>query len=271
MAERAIAWALRLHPRPWRERYGNEIRDLTDELFEAGEASRFWLLLGLLASALREWARVERQRPRRVLLGAALVVVVLGGGAVLFQRASTPAPSSQGGPTVGGPISIRNGRVHAPDYIGVVANGKLAGYEPRSYLFPTKRNAPMFNEVAPVYARDLHTLVGHEYPGVGFVPLGRPPESEPCPYIATGGTTVNGQGTMTPLACPSTLETVPNVVGSVTPTSMGLLSSESLLANIRYIHSTVIADGHVVSITPAPGTKVHARSIVTVVSSLGSS
>jgi hypothetical protein len=267
MHEKFIRWTLRLHPRAWRVRYGNEIHDLAEELVE-GDASKSRLVLGLLASALREWVRVGFRHPRRLGLGAAVVIVVLGGGAVLLQRNSGPTPHSVAQPSVGGPISIKNGKVHAPDFIGVIGNGKLAGYEPRSYLFPTK--GPAQNEVAPVYARDLHTLVGHEYPGIGFVPLGRSPASEPCSYEADGDIYPNGQMTWTPIACPSTIETVPNVVGAVTPTAMGTLSDDSLQANIKYVHSASVDGGHIVSITPAPGTRIHARSIVTVVSSLGS-
>src|SRR5271157_6484467 len=100
MSERAIRWALRLHPRPWRDRYGDEICDLSNEVLEAGQASRFRLTVGLLASAGREWVRVAGQRPRRVALGAVVAIAVVGGSAVLLHRFSASAPHSQNGLTV---------------------------------------------------------------------------------------------------------------------------------------------------------------------------
>jgi hypothetical protein len=269
MSERTTRWALWLHPRPWRDRYGNEISDLSDELVKAGETTRFRLILGLLASAVREWVRVAYRRPRQVALGAAMMIAVVGGGAVLLHVFLASTPNAQSRPTVGGPITYSNGRVKGPDFVAVEGKGKIAGYEPISYLFPTNPSGSQVGEVAPVYARDLHTLVGHEYPGVGFVPLGQSWTSEPCAHEATSEISANGQMVTTSIACPSMLETVPNVVGSVTPTAMGMLSSMSLSPRIKYVHSATIAGGHIVSMAPAPGTKVHARAIVTVVSSLG--
>ena len=185
MSERATRWALWLHPRPWRDRYGIEISDLSDELVEAGETTRFRLILGLLASAVREWVRAAYRRPRQVSLGAAMMIAVGGGGAVLLHVFLASTPDAQNRPTVGGPISYRNGRVKGPDFVAVEGKGKIAGYEPISYLFPTNPSGSHVGEVAPVYSRDLHTLVGHEYPGVGFVPLGQSWTSEPCAHEAT--------------------------------------------------------------------------------------
>jgi hypothetical protein len=270
MPEGPVRWALRLHPRPWRDRYGDAIRDLSDELVEAGEASLLRLVIGLVVSAAREWFRVACQRPRRVVLSAAVVVAIMSGGTILHHLVSTSTPIAQSGPTVGGPITFKNGRAGGPDFVTVIGNGRTAGYMPISYLFQTNRSGSQVGGVAPVYTRDLHTLVGHEYPGVGFVPLGQSWASEPCVLQETTvEIAASGQMMSTPIACPSTLETMPNVVGSVTPTAIGMLSSESLTPEIKYERSASIAYGHIVSIEPAPGTKVHARTIVTVVSSLG--
>jgi hypothetical protein len=192
----------------------------------------------------------------------AIAVVVVGGGTALVTQMSGTAPKLGSGPTVGGRIVFKyNGSIAKPDYVGIADNhGKLVGYEPGKYI-PT-------GGVGPVYARNLHTLVGHEYPGIGFVPLGQTWWKEPCAGESTSELT-SGSWVSSAIACPSTLETVPNVVGFVTPTAMGKLSSMSLSPLIKYIHSSTIASGHIVNVTPVPGTKVHARSDVTVVSSLG--
>ena len=36
MRDRALRWALRLHPLAWRERYGEELYDLSEELLGVG-------------------------------------------------------------------------------------------------------------------------------------------------------------------------------------------------------------------------------------------
>ena len=136
-----------------------------------------------------------------------------------------------------------------------------------------KKNQPMSSKVggvAPVYASDLKTLVGHFYPGVGFVALGTSPASKPCiPEQTVLSRAANGQTVVSTIACPSTIETVPTIVGTFLPTAMGQLSSESLQANISYVHSPSVSEGYVMSVTPGPGSKVPARSVLTVVSSLG--
>ena len=264
MRERAFRLALWLHPGPWRDRYGAEIRDLSDELIESEGTSPAWLVLGLFASAAREWLRAAIGRPRQVALGTAMAVILLGGGVLLLHHFYGSPPTAGNGLTVGGPITFKGGKIAAPDYIAVEGRGKIAGYEPRSYL--------LLGEVAPIYARDLHTLVGHEYPGVGFVPLGVSWSSLPCTvHQEITENSATGKSVSTAIACPSTIETVPTLVGSVTPTAMGTLSSMSLSPVITYVHSATIAVGHVVSVAPESGTKLPARSIVTVVSSLGPS
>jgi hypothetical protein len=268
MTDRSIRWAIMLHPRKWQNRYGDEVSDLSQELREAEGQSSLRIVFGLLVSATREWARVARLRRRRVALCTAIVLVLVV-GTVGGLDLST-GQRTEHGPSVGGPISFAHGKVKAPDFIAVIGKGKVAGYVASSYLFPLTPNDPHAGEVAPVYARNLHTLVGHEYPGVGFVPLGVSWTSLPCTTEEITAAPANGEVLTTSIACPSTIETVPNVVGMVTPTAMGMLSGKSLTPDITYVRSDSVAAGHIVSITPSPGTKVHARSIITVVSSLGS-
>ena len=39
MSGRRLGWAVRFYPRRWRQRYGDEVRDLADELVGSGEST----------------------------------------------------------------------------------------------------------------------------------------------------------------------------------------------------------------------------------------
>ncbi len=267
---------LRLYPRAWRDRYGDEVRDLVDELSAKGEFSKLRVASGLVVAALVQRVRSWRWSWRTLAVsGTALAFV-----ATLVIVFSSSGPSHPNGTTVdltkGTIPSSTNGAIDSkkvPDFISAVGrNGKIVGYIPRTYLLPAQANQPVSSKVggvAPVYASNLKTLVGHFYPGVGFVPLGTSPAAQPCIPEQTFSRAVSGQTVTSTIACPSTVETVPNIVGIYLPTAMGQLSSESLQANISYVHSSSVSGGHVISVRPAAGSKVSARSVLTVVSSLG--
>jgi hypothetical protein len=69
---------LMLYPKNWRERYSEEVADLSAELLAAGEVSQSRLALELTKSALAERARVwHRTRTLAVLLGSAALIVVV--------------------------------------------------------------------------------------------------------------------------------------------------------------------------------------------------
>jgi hypothetical protein len=61
---------------------------------------------------------------------------------------------------------------HVPDFIAYVGQtDHIIGWVPKEYLLEaTHGDGPI-----PVYAGDLRTLIGHDFPGKGFVPLGRDP------------------------------------------------------------------------------------------------
>ena len=279
MTRRSLAdWILRLYPRAWRDRYVDEVRDLVDELSAKGELSTIRSASGLVVAALVQRVRAWQWSWRSLAISgsalafAATVVIALSG----------PGPGHLSGSMVGltkGTIPSSTGGTidtkKIPDFISAVGrDGKIVGYIPRAYIVPAPANQPMSSKigsVAPVYASNPKTLVGHFYPGVGFVPLGQSPASEPCIPEATSGRSANGQTISGSIACPSTAETVPNIVGTYLPTAMGELSAQSLTASIDYVHSKSISGGHVIAVTPAPGSKVPARSVLTVVSSLGPS
>ena len=78
MRSRLFRLLVMLYPRPWRERYSEEIGDLSAELLVAGEVTRLRLVLELLGSALAERVRsLHRSRFVLVLSGSAALVVVV--------------------------------------------------------------------------------------------------------------------------------------------------------------------------------------------------
>jgi PASTA domain len=267
---------LRIYPKNWRDRYGDEVRALMVEVTEKGEFSTLRLIAGLAVGAVTQRVRSWSWRPLAVSGSAAAFAATL---IVVF---SSPGPGHLSGALVGltkGTMpSSTSGMVSTtkvPDFISAVGrNGKLVGYIPKGYLLPAQTNQAVNSKlgaVAPVYASNLKTLVGHFYPGVGFVPLGQSPASEPCTPVTTFEQSASGHTTTASIACPSTTETVPNIIGASTPSAMGQLSALSLSGNITYKHSRSVRSGEVVAVRPVPGTKLPARSVLNVVSSLGPS
>ena len=64
-----------------------------------------------------------------------------------------------------------------PDFISFVGQtDHVIGWVPRAYLIG---DTPP-GEAIPVYADDLRTLIGHDVPGKGFVPLGADPAAVPA-------------------------------------------------------------------------------------------
>ena len=113
---------------------------------------------------------------RGVTVSVAIGLAVAGGAsAAAFLPSKGPVPSSSNG-------SIDWGKV--PDFISVESDGKPVGYAPRGYVIGnppgTAQSTDLGNGAVPVYAKDLKTLIGHVYPGVGYVPLGESPWSVPC-------------------------------------------------------------------------------------------
>jgi hypothetical protein len=114
-------------------------------------------------------------------------LIVMTAVAFLVPRSSVAAP---GHPTKG-PIPqaayVANGIDAAlvPDFVPVWGRDgtTVAGYIPKAYILgptlPTVTSSRPEGDIAPVYADDLATLVGHMYPGRGFVPVGVDPNSIP--------------------------------------------------------------------------------------------
>ncbi len=203
-------------------------------------------------------ARPLRFRSRRWLAVAVIAPVAIGGASAAAALVSKgPVPRSPNG-------TLELG--HAPDFVSVIGrNGKVVGYAPRADIVSPATRGPLtrpLGGVVPVYGRDLKTLVGHLYPGVGFVPLGSSPASEPCVPVT------DNQGETYP--CQAAEVTVPDGVGEPTPTAAAELSRLGLFAQVVYVESSSVPPGHVVAVEPATGTAVDARSTIIVQSSSGS-
>lgn len=262
---------LHLYPRAWRDRYGAEIEDLVDEVTAHGEFSSTRVTLGLIVSAL--WQRIRAIRPSRrtlsltgstLALAAILLVVVTHGP----RPAHPPRPSI--GETKGTIPASTSGTIDSrkvPDFISVTAEGKTVGYAPRDYLVPPPgepgQNSPV-GGVLPIFGADLKTLVGHMYPGIGWVPLDGSPSAGPCPQV-----TAIGNGTTSTLPCPSTKVVVPNVVGMPTPEGVGALQAAGLGILVQNGNSGTVPSGHVARTTPAAGSNAFGREVVTVINSVG--
>jgi hypothetical protein len=253
-----------------RQRYREEVRHLVEDLLDGGETTTTHLAFGLLRSALRERARSLRSVPRlAVALGGValalavglslLATSVIGGGGL--------APSVSG-PTKGTVPFSPNGTVNPkqiPDFVVTVGrHSQLVGYVPRADLFPQPGTTFQPPAVMPVFAGDLKTLVGHMYPGVGYVPLGTAVGAEPCLPE-----TVVENGGSRPVACPSATVVLPNVAGMVTPSAVAELSGLGFDVAVVNVRSRSTPADQVVSMSPAPGKGVHARAVVTIRNSLG--
>ncbi len=128
--------------------------------------------------------RARHRWRRRWAAVSAIVPILLGGAAApVMYRAEGQRPVSASG--------VQDFR-RAPDYISVWSHGRIVGHVPRTDLYatPGARVPSVWTGPLTVYGPDLRTIVGHLYFGIGFVPLGTSPKSEPCvPVTAVVGTT----------------------------------------------------------------------------------
>jgi len=117
MSSRLTRTLLKLYPRRIRNRYGDELLDLQDELRAQDDVSRTHLIRDMLAGALLVWPA----RRAYLMIGAVLVIGGLGvGGAAVggpgnrFPRAGTPSPGSAHSPSPGS--------AHSPQRCGRTAH-----------------------------------------------------------------------------------------------------------------------------------------------------
>jgi hypothetical protein len=188
------------------------------------------------------------------------LVVVIGLFTNVFGLLSAPSPTKGGMPYCPGTRTC-DAYNKLPDFLSVIIGPGVLGYTPKAYVAAPNgsTNSPLLGRAQPVYASNLTTLLGHEYPGIGYVALGDSPWTQPChtEYVYEGIT----KGT---IPCQSTTLVLPNVVGMVTPTAVGQLSGLGVDVVIQNVHSRKIPVGHIVSTSPAGGAIVHARQPVIV-------
>jgi hypothetical protein len=132
----------------------------------------------------------------RIRKGAVLGLVAAGtSGAVTTLAFLGPAFGSSAAPPTKGAIpasATAGGRIdwsQVPDYVSVTSNGTIVGYVKKTDLIPVPAGQPLPGQapsatqappatggpplpIVTVYGPDLVTVVGFEYPGKGFVPLG---------------------------------------------------------------------------------------------------
>jgi protein-S-isoprenylcysteine O-methyltransferase Ste14 len=77
-----------LYPRAWRERYGGEVADLTDELISAGQTTRLQAGLELVEGAAIERGRALARSPAAVLGGVAALTAGAGIGLAVARAGS---------------------------------------------------------------------------------------------------------------------------------------------------------------------------------------
>jgi Protein of unknown function (DUF4232) len=82
---------VRLYPRAWRERYGEELLDLIDQLRTNGSGPRRRDSLDLITGAVLEWIRVGVKRIRTLAIGATAVSLVVIGISAFLQSTDTTA------------------------------------------------------------------------------------------------------------------------------------------------------------------------------------
>jgi len=265
-AERRARRLLRWYPRSWRETHDEEfVALLEDSIVDRP----FWpgRSLNIVMNALRLRSSELRNSHRRMLLSISVPFVVLALAIGIVTNGF--GLLSVSGPTKGGlPYHSGKGVPYdkMPDYLSVYIGPNDIGYTPKAYLAAPNGsfNDPLLGRTAPIFASNLTTLLGHEYPGIGFVRLGTSPWSLSCIPASVYTESTGGAQSVTNIPCPSTTLTLPNVVGMVTPTAVGELSGLGVGVVIQNVYSGSVPVGHIVSTSPRGGTTVHARQQVVV-------
>ncbi len=268
--ERRARRLLRWYPRSWRATHEEEFLSLLED--SMGDR-RLWpgRSLNVVMNGLRLRSVGFRRSPQRVFYSSSVTIVLLAlivgiatNGFGLFSASGPTKGAMPYDPPKGAPYD------KIPDYLSVYIGPGEIGYTPKAYLAAPNgaSNTPLLGRVAPVYASNLATLLGREYPGIGFVRLGTSPWSLPCEPAETIGKNAGGVKTVTPIPCPSTMLTLPNVVGMVTPTAAGELSGLGVSVVVHNVHSPSVPPGHIVSMSPMSGTTIHARQQVIIANSV---
>jgi hypothetical protein len=170
-----LLWMSSLQPRRCPRDF-DRIPDPPPVLTDRKVGTRLHLKQALLGKRTRhrrwQWAAVS-----------AIVPMLIGGAAAsAAYRTEGQLPVS-----ASGVLDFRR----TPDYVTVWSHGRIVGFVPQADLYatPGRRVPSAWTGPLTVYGPNLRTIVGHLYSGIGFVPLGTSPQSEPCaPVTAVVGT-----------------------------------------------------------------------------------
>jgi hypothetical protein len=113
-----------------------------------------------------------------IAMGIVVLLVVVSGCGLAASRGTMPPGDANG--------DIDPSAV--PDFIAYAGRtDRVIGWVPKSYLLDPGQhcNGPQCDQI-PVYADDLTTLIGHDVPGRGFVPLGVDPATVPERPVMVG-------------------------------------------------------------------------------------
>lgn len=117
-------------------------------------------------------------RALTIVLGLALFMLISSACSLGASRGTMPPPEANGEVD---PSAV-------PDFIAYVGRtDRIIGWVPKSYLLEPGQHCrgPQCDAI-PVYADDLETLIGHDVPGRGFVPLGVDPAAVPDRPVVVG-------------------------------------------------------------------------------------
>ena len=95
MTRRLVRWPLALYPRSWRNRYGAEVADLTDELIATGETTALRAGLNLMVGAAIEQRRAAAASAGAVLVSGVLTAIAAAGivlGVTRWQHVADAMP-----------------------------------------------------------------------------------------------------------------------------------------------------------------------------------
>jgi hypothetical protein len=143
---------LLLYPRAWRDRYGGEVRDLTDELVRAGTSSSWRMALGLLGSGLRERYRSWRPRHWIALVSTGFALVIVGVTLLSASQAQSPRAVSSSNPARPDPPTSASPVVFPNVYVFNWGGGLIKGHQPSETQCLVRLNP---KTGAVIYARSV--------------------------------------------------------------------------------------------------------------------
>jgi hypothetical protein len=103
-----ICGLVALYPPAFRDRYGNELASLTDELIRGGELTPLLAALNLLGGAALEWGRVLAYS-RHAAEAMAVAAIMAVAGTLYVTGYARPASTPASARSVSAPVTIRPG------------------------------------------------------------------------------------------------------------------------------------------------------------------